>query len=59
MQARGVYTRTQDPKQSTEFTYCRFFVPYLNNDKGACRSTVLTLPRAPSPCVPTMPPTAT
>jgi len=34
LQARGVYTRTQDPKQSTEFTYCRFFVPYLNNYKG-------------------------
>jgi hypothetical protein len=34
LQARGVYTRTQDPKQSTEFTYCRFFVPYLQNYKG-------------------------
>mmetsp|Transcript_15766 Transcript_15766/g.44119 ORF Transcript_15766/g.44119 Transcript_15766/m.44119 type:complete len:282 (+) Transcript_15766:153-998(+) len=34
LQKRGVYTRTQDPKQSTEFTYCRFFVPYLNNYKG-------------------------
>ncbi|KAK3258346.1 hypothetical protein CYMTET_32606 [Cymbomonas tetramitiformis] len=34
LQARGVYTRSQDPKQSTEFTYCRFFVPYLNNYKG-------------------------
>lgn len=33
-QAQGIYTRTQDPKQSTEFTYCRFFVPYLNNYKG-------------------------
>ena len=34
LQARGVYTRAQDPKQTTEFTYCRFFVPYLNNYKG-------------------------
>jgi lipopolysaccharide biosynthesis glycosyltransferase len=34
LQSRGIYTRTQDPKQSTEFTYCRFFVPYLNNYKG-------------------------
>jgi lipopolysaccharide biosynthesis glycosyltransferase len=34
LQARGIYTRTQDPKQSTEFTYCRFFVPYLQNYKG-------------------------
>ena len=31
---QGVYTREQDPKQSTEFTYCRFFVPYLNDYKG-------------------------
>ena len=34
MRKQGIYTRTQDPKQSTEFTYCRFFVPYLNNYKG-------------------------
>ena len=34
LRAQGVYTRSQDPKQSTEFTYCRFFVPYLNNYKG-------------------------
>jgi len=34
LQKRGIYTRTQDPKQSTEFTYCRFFIPYMNNYKG-------------------------
>ena len=34
LQDQGVYTREQDPKQTTEFTYCRFFVPYLNNYKG-------------------------
>ena len=34
MRKQGIYTRTQDPKQSTEFTYCRFFVPYLQNYKG-------------------------
>ena len=34
LRAQGVYRRDQDPKQSTEFTYCRFFVPYLNNYKG-------------------------
>lgn len=34
LQAQGVYTRTQDPKQTTEFTYCRFFVPYLQRYNG-------------------------
>ncbi len=34
LQEQGIYTREHDPKQSTEFTYCRFFVPYLNNYKG-------------------------
>ena len=34
LRSRGIYTRPQDPKQSTEFTYCRFFVPYLNNYNG-------------------------
>ena len=34
LRSQGVYTRPPDPKQSTEFTYCRFFVPYLNNYKG-------------------------
>lgn len=34
LRSQGVYTRSQDPKQSTEFTYCRFYVPYLNNYKG-------------------------
>ena len=33
-QHRGIYRRDQDPKQTTEFTYCRFFVPYLSNYKG-------------------------
>ena len=34
LQERGIYTRSQDPKQSTEFTYLRFLVPYLNNYQG-------------------------
>ena len=34
LREQGLYRREQDPKQSTEFTYCRFFVPYLNNYKG-------------------------
>jgi hypothetical protein len=34
MRKQGIYTRKQDPKQSTEFTYCRFFIPFLNNYKG-------------------------
>lgn len=34
LRAQGLYTRSQDPKQSTEFTYSRFFVPYLNGYKG-------------------------
>ena len=28
------YKRPKDPNQSTDFTYTRFFVPYLNNYKG-------------------------
>ena len=34
MLGRGVYTRPHDSKQSTEFTYLRFLVPYLNNYEG-------------------------
>lgn len=34
LRSQNIYTRDQDPKQSTEFTYCRFFVPYINNYKG-------------------------
>ena len=30
----GIYTRPHDEKQSTEFTYTRFLVPYLNNYEG-------------------------
>ena len=30
----GVYTRLHDERQSTEFTYTRFLVPYLNDYKG-------------------------
>lgn len=36
---RGIYTRSQDPKQSTEFTYLRFLVPYLNNYTGMITRT--------------------
>ena len=31
---RGVYYREVDPLASTEFTYSRFLVPYLNDYKG-------------------------
>ena len=30
----GVYIRHHDERQSTEFTYTRFLVPYLNDYKG-------------------------
>ena len=30
----GVYTRDVDPKATTEFTFSRFFVPYLMGYKG-------------------------
>ena len=33
LRKQGLYRREQDPKQSMEFTYCRFFVP-TNNYKG-------------------------
>ena len=29
-----IYTRARDPKQSTEFTYTRFLVPYLSGYEG-------------------------
>ena len=32
--AKGFYKRSVDPLASTEFTYSRFLVPYLNNFKG-------------------------
>ena len=32
--ARGVYSRPIDPLASTEFTYSRFFTPYLAGFKG-------------------------
>lgn len=34
MRARGLYTRTLDPLQSTEFTYTRFLVPALEGYQG-------------------------
>jgi hypothetical protein len=34
LKKRGVYTREHDPKQSTQFTYARFYLPYLQNYKG-------------------------
>ena len=30
----GLYTRVRDPKQSTDFSFTRFLVPYLQNYKG-------------------------
>ena len=34
LRARGLYTRELDPLASTEFTYTRFFVPYLADYQG-------------------------
>ena len=34
LEAKGLFYRKYDPKASTEFTYTRFLVPYLNNYNG-------------------------
>ena len=34
LKKRGFYTRTADPLSSTEFTFTRFFVPFLNDYQG-------------------------
>src|SRR5437588_411598 len=34
LRARGLYTRDADPLASTEFTYSRFFTPYLAGYAG-------------------------
>eukprot|EP00242_Pyramimonas_sp_CCMP2087_P012612 CAMPEP_0198197304 /NCGR_PEP_ID=MMETSP1445-20131203/910_1 /TAXON_ID=36898 /ORGANISM="Pyramimonas sp., Strain CCMP2087" /LENGTH=324 /DNA_ID=CAMNT_0043866557 /DNA_START=66 /DNA_END=1040 /DNA_ORIENTATION=- len=34
LEKRGVWKRKQDPKQSTQFTYSRFYIPYVQNYKG-------------------------
>jgi len=31
---RGIYTRERDPRQSNEFSFTRFLVPFLNHYKG-------------------------
>jgi hypothetical protein len=31
---KNIYTRERDPKQSNEFSFTRFLVPYLNNYEG-------------------------
>lgn len=31
---KGIYTREVDPLAATEFTYSRFFTPWLNDNKG-------------------------
>lgn len=31
---QGIYDRVRDPKQSNEFSFTRFLVPYLNNYQG-------------------------
>ncbi|MBM3402017.1 MAG: glycosyltransferase [Bacteroidetes bacterium] len=31
---KGIYTRERDPKQSNDFSFTRFLVPYLNNYDG-------------------------
>lgn len=31
---KGIYNRKRDPKQSNEFSFSRFLVPYLNDYKG-------------------------
>lgn len=33
---KNIYNRTSDPLASTEFTYSRFLVPYLNNFNNIC-----------------------
>jgi len=34
LKKRGIYQREMDPKQSTQFTYARFYMPHLRNYKG-------------------------
>jgi hypothetical protein len=34
LKKRGFYKRTADPLSSTEFTFTRFFVPFLNDYQG-------------------------
>jgi hypothetical protein len=34
LERRGLSPRAHDPKQSTQFTYARFWIPYLQNYKG-------------------------
>ena len=34
LREQGIYTREVDKLASTEFTFTRFFIPYLNNYKG-------------------------
>ena len=34
MRDQGIYTRHVDKLASTEFTFTRFFVPYMNDFKG-------------------------
>lgn len=36
LKRKGIYNRSTDPLASTEFTYSRFLVPYLNNYNGIC-----------------------
>jgi len=31
---KGIYTRERDPKQSNDFSFTRFLIPYLNNYEG-------------------------
>jgi hypothetical protein len=31
---KGIYTRERDPKQSNDFSFTRFLIPYLNNYQG-------------------------
>ena len=34
LEAKGIYTRAKDPKQSTAFSFTRFLVPHLMNYQG-------------------------
>ena len=34
LREKGIYYREVDKLASTEFTFTRFFIPYLNNYKG-------------------------
>ena len=48
MRDQGLYTRPVDKLASTEFTFTRFFVPYMNDFKGLIIQQTLRSPLAPN-----------